>query len=161
MNPERYVPLPTVIVVALVTLILTAVPLPRLIGILRPDFVTVAVIAFAIFSPRSAGLLFGFLMGLALDAFKGVVLGQHALALTTIAFVALNLRLRIRMFSVAQQALVVLFLLALMEFIVFWVDGVTGHPITDGARWLHIVSGALLWLLVPRLIDRLATARRY
>jgi rod shape-determining protein MreD len=150
---------PKVAAIALAALFLTAVPLPRLVAILRPDCAALAVIAFAIFAPRSAGLLFAFLLGLALDAFKGVVLGQHALALTTIAFVTLNLHLRIRMFTIGQQALTVLSLLWLKEFIVFWIDGVTGHAITDGTRWLAVFTGALIWLFVPQLMSRLAARR--
>ena len=150
---------PKVVGIAVAALFLTAVPLPRLIAILRPDFAALAVIAFSIFAPRSAGLFFAFVLGLALDAFKGVVLGQHALALTTLAFVTLNLHLRIRMFTIGQQALTVLSLLWLKEFIVFWIDGVTGHPLTDGARWLAVFTGALVWLFVPQLMNRLLTRR--
>lgn len=159
MSPASGVSFPKVVGVAIAALILTAVPLPRIVAILRPDFAALAVIAFAIFAPRSAGLLFAFLMGLALDAFKGVVLGQHALALTTVAFITLNLHLRIRMFTIGQQALTVLSLLWLKEFIVFWIDGVTGHPITDGARWLAVFTGAVVWLFVPQLMHRLLTRR--
>ncbi len=159
MSPVPGVSFPKVVAVAIAALILTAVPLPRWIAILRPDFVALAVIAFGVFAPRSAGLLFAFLMGLALDAFKGVVLGQHALALVTVSFITLNLHLRIRMFTLGQQALTVLSLLWLKEFIVFWIDGATGHSITDAARWVAVVTGGLIWLFVPQFMTRLLTRR--
>jgi rod shape-determining protein MreD len=159
MSPQPGVSFPKVVAVAIVALILTAVPLPRPVAILRPDFVALTVIAFGVFAPRSAGLLFAFLLGLALDAFKGVVLGQHALALVTISFITLNLHLRIRMFTLSQQALTVLSLLWLKEFIVFWIDGVTGHSVTDATRWLAVLTGALVWPFVPQFMIRLLTRR--
>ena len=32
-------------------------------------------------------------------------------------------------------------------------------PITDGARWLAVFTGALVWLFVPQLMQRLLTRR--
>ena len=63
------------------------------------------------------------------------------------------------MFREGPDVLTVLSLLWLKEFIVFWIDGVTGHPITDGARWLAVFTGAVVWLFVPQLMHRLLTRR--
>jgi rod shape-determining protein MreD len=100
------------------------------------------------------GLLFAWVCGLMVDAFNGVVLGQHALALLLIAYVALHFHLRIRMFPLSQQALTVLSLLWLYEFVLFWIDGVTGHPVTDWGRWLRVLTGAALWPLIAGLYGR-------
>ena len=78
----------------------------------------------------------------ALDAFKGVVLGQHALALCLATYIAIKLHLRIRIFPIWHQALTVFWLLALYQFVLFWIDGVTGHPITNYARWMPAFTGA-------------------
>ena len=56
-------------------------------------------------SPRAGGLTLAFFSGLALDVIHGVVLGQHALALTLMAAWATHLRLRIRVFSMLSQCL--------------------------------------------------------
>jgi hypothetical protein len=39
----------------------------------------------------------------------------------------------------------------------FWIDGVTGHPVTDWARWLPVVTGTLLWPLLTGLLGRLTS----
>lgn len=159
MSSERGVGLLALIGLAAGSLLATVVPLPRLLELVRPDFVALTVLWLCIMTPRQAGLLFAFLCGLALDAFKGVVLGQHALALLTMTFVAMRFHLRIRTFPIGQQALTVLALLWLGEFIVFWIDGVTGHPLTNWGRWLPALAGAAFWPVISGLYGRLLVRR--
>ncbi|HXQ63478.1 MAG TPA: rod shape-determining protein MreD [Steroidobacteraceae bacterium] len=142
---------------ALVALLLSAVPLPRALDVLRPDFLLLLVVWFAVMLPRDGGLLFAWVAGLALDAFRGVVLGENALAFVVVAYLAHRFYLRIRMFPLLQQSLVVLSLLFTYQFLLFWVDGVTGHPLTDWARWLPVLTGALLWPLLTGLLGRLTS----
>ena len=80
--------------------------------------------------PRAGGLALAFFAGLALDVINGVVLGQHALALTLMAAWATHLRLRLRVFSMLSQSLTIFALLTGYQFILFWVDGATGNPVT-------------------------------
>jgi rod shape-determining protein MreD len=93
--------------------------------------------------------------GLALDVIHGVVLGQHALALTLMAAWATHLRLRLRVFSVLSQCLTIFALLTGYQFVLFWVDGATGNPVTTFGRWLAPVIGALLWPLMAGILGRL------
>ena len=145
----------TLAATSLAALVLGALPLPRLVDPLRPDFLLLVVIWFALMMPRAGGLLFAWFAGLALDGFRGVVLGQNALAFVVIAYLVHRFHLRVRMFPLAHQSLVVLSLLWLYQFLLFWIDGVTGHPLTDWARWLPVVTGALLWPLLAGLLSRL------
>ena len=96
-----------------------------------------------------------FIAGLALDVIKGVVLGQHALALTLMAAWATHLRLRLRVFSVLSQSLTIFALLTGYQFILFWVDGATGNPVTNFSRWLAPVIGAVIWPLLAEALGRL------
>ncbi len=87
--------------------------------------------------------------GLALDVIHGVVLGQHALALT------LDGRLG---HASAPAHPRVLGSVAVpddfsrcstgYQFVLFWVDGATGNPVTTFSRWLAPFIGALLWPLL-------------
>ena len=88
---------------ALVALALAVVPLPTAFVAFRPDFLVLVVFYWSIESPRAGGLTLAFMSGLALDVIQGVVLGQHALALTLTAGWATHLRLRIRVFSILSQ----------------------------------------------------------
>ena len=148
-------------VVGLTILALAAsvVPLPDAIELLRPDFVALTVLWFCLLSPRLLGLTYAWCAGLALDGFKGVLLGQHALTLTVIAYLASKLRLQVRAFPPLQQSAVILALLWLHEFLLFWLDGVAGHPVTDWRRWLSVPVGAACWPLITALYSRFASRR--
>ncbi len=136
MRDERIRRLPMALS-ALVALALTVVPLPLALDVLRPDFLVLVVFYWSIESPRAGGLGLAFFAGLALDVVNGVVLGQHALALTLMAAWAMHLRLRLRVFSVLSQSLTIFALLTGYQFILFWVDGATGNPVTSFGRWLR------------------------
>ena len=51
-------------------------------------------------------------------------------ALCLASYITIKLQLRMRIFPVWQQALTVFWLLAVYQFMVFWIDGITGHPVT-------------------------------
>ncbi|MGO9515363.1 MAG: rod shape-determining protein MreD [Steroidobacteraceae bacterium] len=140
---------------ALVALALAVLPLPSALDVLRPDFLVLVVFYWSIESPRAGGLTLAFISGLALDVIKGVVLGQHALALTLMAAWATHLRLRLRVFSVLSQSLTIFALLSGYQFILFWVDGATGNPVTNFGRWLAPVIGAAIWPFLVRTLSRL------
>lgn len=133
---------------ALVALALAVLPLPSVLESFRPDFLVLVVFYWCIESPRAGGLGLAFASGLALDVIHGVVLGQHALALTLMGAWATHLRLRIRVFSVLSQCLTIFALLTGYQFVLFWVDGATGNPVTTFSRWLAPLIGALLWPLL-------------
>jgi rod shape-determining protein MreD len=131
---------------ALVALILTVLPLPPWLDVVRPAFLVLTVIFWSISAPRAGGLAIGFFAGLALDVFQGPVLGEHALALSLITYIVVREHQRIRSKPAIQQALVPIFpLLILYEVVLFMIDGWTGHPVTSPLRWVHTVTGALIW----------------
>lgn len=157
MNAERSAPRPLLYASAIVALLFSVLPLPRVLEWVRPDFLLLVVIWFALMAPRAGGLLFAFSAGVALDAFRGVVLGQYALAFVVVAYLVHRFHLRVRMFSLLQQSLFVLSLLWLYQFVLFWIDGVTGHPVTDWARWLPVLTGTLLWPVLTGFLGRFLT----
>ncbi len=119
-----------------VGLVLAIVPLPGWLDPVRPDLALLAMIYFILTSPRIAGL-------------------GYALGFLLVGYITHKLQLQMRMFPILQQAAIVLVLLGLYHFIVFWIDGLTGHGYTAWVRWLPVVSGALLWPLVVAVGDSL------
>ena len=130
---------------ALLALILTVLPLPWWLDVARPAFLVLTVIYWSVNAPRAGGLAIGFFAGLMLDVFQGPVLGEHALALSLITYIAVREHQRIRSKPAIQQALIVLAALMMYEVVLFMIDGWTGHPVTSPLRWVHTLSGALIW----------------
>src|SRR5207253_2971981 len=89
----------------------------------RHPFVVLVVLYWSVNAPRLGGIALGFFSGFALDVFQGPVLGQHALALSLVAYIAVREAQRIRTKPALQQALVVFGALAVYEFAVFAIDG--------------------------------------
>jgi rod shape-determining protein MreD len=130
---------------AFVALVLTALPLPPWLDVLRPAFLVLLVLYWSVNAPRTGGIALGFFAGLALDVFQGPVLGEHALALSLVTYIAVREHQRIRSKPAIQQALIVLAALIIYEIVLFMIDGWTGHAVTTPLRWVHTLTGALIW----------------
>jgi rod shape-determining protein MreD len=130
---------------AFVALTLTVLPLPPWLDVLRPAFLVLTVLYWSVNAPRTGGIALGFFAGLMLDVFQGPVLGEHALALSLITYIAVREHQRIRSKPALQQALIVLVALVFYEVVLFMIDGWTGHPVTSPLRWVHTLTGALIW----------------
>jgi rod shape-determining protein MreD len=135
-------------------LVLAVVPLPALIAPFRPDWVAVVLIYWSLAAPRRFSLLTAFWMGIALDTLSGALLGQHALALLVVVYLAEHFYLRVRVFPVSQMALIVLILLALYEFMLFWIDGVAGRTVPVIERWAPPLTGTVVWIAMVVLLGR-------
>lgn len=145
---------------ALIALILTVLPLPSSADMVRPQFLVLAVLYWSVNAPRTGDIAFGFFAGLMLDIFQGPVLGEHALALALISYIAVREHQRIRSKPMFQQALIVFAALVVYEFVLFAIDGWTGHPITSPLRWIHTVTGALIWPFAAAMLTYGAGRRR-
>jgi rod shape-determining protein MreD len=138
---------------ALVALILTVLPLPPWLDVIRPAFLVLTVLYWSVNAPRAGGLALGFFAGLLLDIFQGPVLGEHALALSLVTYIAVREHQRIRSKPAIQQALIVFAALVLYEVVLFMIDGWTGHPVTSPLRWVHTVTGALIWPAAAAMLN--------
>ena len=138
----------------MLTLALVAVPLPESVAPLRPDWVAVVLLYWSLMAPRHFSLLTAFWMGIALDTLSGALLGQNALALLLVVYLAEKFHLRLRVFPISQLAITVFLLLGLYEFVLFWIDGMAGRSVPLMQRWGPPLTGTLVWVLLYILFDR-------
>jgi len=149
-----------VFISVLAALVLTILPLPRWLEILRPDLVLLVVIYWSLTAPRVAGLTFAWLCGFGIDVIRGMVLGQHAVAFLLVATITHHFQLRMRIFRIWHQAFAVLLLLAIYQFTVFWIDGIVGEAVVTWLRWIPVLTGALLWPIAVAVMDTWNRRRR-
>ncbi|MFZ9708526.1 MAG: rod shape-determining protein MreD [Steroidobacteraceae bacterium] len=135
-------------------------PLPFFLAVIRPAFAVVAVIFWSLAAPQLGGIALGFITGLALDVYRGVVLGQHALATALVAYFAIRQHLIIRNKSAFEQAIFCAALILLWELTVWLIEGLTGQTSGHWTRWLPIISSALLWPLLANQLVFETRARR-
>lgn len=141
-----------------VALLLTILPIPDWARPFRPQWVTLVLLYWAIALPHRVGVGTGFVVGIVLDVLTGTLLGHHALGLSIVLFVAIQLHQRIRVFPLWQQSLGVLMLLVVEHLLALWVIGATRGAAPDLSYWMVPLIGALLW---PWVFVTLRTVRRH
>jgi rod shape-determining protein MreD len=131
-----------------VALVLTIMPLPDWMRLLRPDWVGLVLIYWCMALPERVGVVSGWVSGLLVDLLTGAMLGQHALALSVVAWLTLRFHQRVRLFPMLQQAATVLVLLILHQLLSLWISRFIGRPGVDWNYWAPSFIGMLIWPLV-------------
>jgi rod shape-determining protein MreD len=119
---------------------------------LVPEFTALVLTFWCVRQPRLVGLGVGWTVGLISDAGNGVLLGQHALAYSVLAFLALWLSRRILWFGPGLQALHVAIMLLVTEGVTVLVRIAAGD---QGPGWAVVIgplAGAALWPTVSWLL---------
>ncbi|MGD1982757.1 MAG: rod shape-determining protein MreD [Chromatiaceae bacterium] len=147
-----------IVITVVVGMLLTILPIPEWARPYRPQWVTLVLIYWAIALPHRVGVGSGFTAGIILDVLTGTLLGQHALGLSVVTFIAIQLHQRIRVFPFWQQSLGVLVLLLVEHLLALWVVGATRGVAPGLSYWLVPVIGALLW---PWVFVTLRKTRRH
>ena len=145
-------PLPVIVTIA-VALMLTMMPLPAAISAFRPDWVTMIVIFWAISVPRSYSVGTAWIVGILVDVTQGTLLGQHALALCSVAFITVRFHLLMRVFPLLQLTATVFALLAVHQFLLFWINGVAGVNAPSVSYWGPVLTSTLIWPLLYTLLS--------
>ena len=119
---------------------------------LVPEFASLVLTFWCVRQPRLVGLGIGWTIGLISDAGNGVLLGQHALAYSVLAFLAVWLSRRILWFGPGLQAVHVAAMLLAAEGVTVVVrlaagDQMPGWPVIVGP-----LAGAALWPTVSWLL---------
>lgn len=119
---------------------------------LVPDFVALVLTFWCVRQPRLIGLGIGWMLGLLSDAGNGVLLGQHALAYSLLAFLSIWLSRRILWFGPGLQALHVAALLLVVQGAVVLVRVATGAEFPGWPIVVGPIAGAMLWPMVSWLL---------
>ncbi len=126
-------------------LALSVWPLPDAVRPFWPAWTALILVYWSLALPHRVNVGTFWFVGILLDALKGALLGEHALALAVLAFVTTRWHLQVRVFPVSQQILFVALLLALYEFLLFWIRGIAGASQPLFYSIAPIVTGALVW----------------
>jgi len=138
--------------------LLAIVPFPEWAMNYRPEWVPMVLIYWALALPYRVGIGSAWAAGLVLDVLEGSTLGVNALALVVVAYVALSLHLRMRMFSTLKQSGLVLALVGLNLMLCNWLQIVTGQSVSSNLMFLMAaVTSAVIW---PSLFQLLRQIRR-
>lgn len=134
---------------------LTILPLPNWADAYRPQWVALVLIFWCLTRPRQVGVFWAFGIGLLQDVVSGAVLGENALTLAVVAFLAIELHPRILPFPPWQQTLSVWLLLVVERLLSLWILGATGQPTPTLSYWLPTFVSAMLWPALSALLRKI------
>jgi rod shape-determining protein MreD len=117
-----------------------------------PDFVALVIAFWCVRQPRLVGLGVAWTIGLLADAGNGVLLGQHALAYSLLAFLCVWLSRRILWFGPMLQSLHIALILLVTQAAVLVVRLAAGDAFPGWAIWIGPLLGAALWPVVTWLL---------
>lgn len=120
----------------------------------RPSWVVLVMIYWLVAMPEQVGVGYAWLVGLVMDGLGGGVLGQQALSLSLIAYVCSVIYQRMRMFSLLQQAFMVLVLVGLHQLIYHWMHNLRGTAIQGFWYLMPAVVSAFCWPFLRYLLGR-------
>ena len=141
-------------------LLLMLVPLPGVLEPFKPYWPALVLLYWALESEDRVTLGLAFMVGLGADLLNGVVLGEQALRLCALVFIALRFRSRLRFFPMWQQALAVLALLLNDRILLLLVRVLAGASLPPASWWISPFVGAALWPFLFLLLDDLRARLR-
>ncbi len=129
--------------------VLAIVPVPVWLELWRPDWVALVPVYWVLALPHRIGLFTAWIVGFLLDVLEGNLLGLNSMVLTAMAYIALTLYQRLRMFTPLQQSMIMLLMVGSGQLFIFWVQAATGRNTADNLMFImSALTSALLWPLV-------------
>lgn len=124
----------------------TVLPLPEWLEAYRPQWVALVVIYWVMALPHRIGLFTAWVAGFLLDVLEGSLLGLNALALALVAYLALSLYQRMRMFTAIQQSSTVMILVGIHQLLSFWVLTANNQNTAPNLIFMiSALSSAIVW----------------
>lgn len=120
--------------------------------ILRPDFVLVTVLFWALHQPARIGFGAAFFFGLLADFQDGAVFGQHATAYVVGVYLVLFLRLRLLQFDAFRQAAQLFPILLAVQATMLLIGWLSVNPPGGLAILMPVLGSTVLWYLVAQLV---------
>ena len=140
-----------------VALLVSALPMPESVAFWRPAWVALILVYWCMAAPDRVGVVVGWTIGLLLDAMTGTLLGQHALGLSIVAYIAHRTHRRVRALPLWRQMLTIFGLVFLYQILILWSNGIRGISVVVSAYWASPFVSMLLWpwvFIVLRAIRR-------
>jgi rod shape-determining protein MreD len=141
----------------LTALVFAVMPIPLWAEPFRPDWVGLVLLYWCMAAPERVSVGTGWVVGLILDVLYGSILGLHALSKSLLAYAAIKLHLKLRMFPRWQQAVAVFVLLLLNQLLILWIRGAIGKAPETISYFSPSVVGMVIW---PWLFVILRDVRR-
>ena len=141
-----------------VAALFTVLPLPDWLEAYRPEWFALVMIYWVIALPDRIGLFTAWIAGFFLDVLEGSLLGLNALVLALVAYLALSLYQRMRLFTAVQQSSTILILVGIHQLLSFWV--LTANSQNTAPNLIFMISALSSAIFWPFVFIALRSVRR-
>ena len=159
MDRPPVVPVGIIVATFVAAFVLTGLPMAEWAAPWRPPWVALVLLYWCFAVPERVGILAGWGCGLILDVLVGTLMGQHALALAVVAWIARRIYRRVRLLPLWQQGLSVFGVMVVDQLIVSWITGMRGLPVEALAHLSVPLAAAVVWPWIFLILRRIR--RRY
>lgn len=130
--------------------VLTITPVSESWNWMMPEWMALMLIYWSLQEPERVGVTTGWCIGLLMDVMKGSVLGQYALSMAIVVYLAQLFKHRMTFFPLWQQAIVVLVVMGLGQLSLLMVQWMMGHPPASLLFWSSTLTSTLIWPWMSR-----------
>jgi rod shape-determining protein MreD len=138
----------------LIACILQMIPLPTWVAWLRPEWLLLVLIFWAIYLPERVGLNIAFMLGILMDLLMGTLLGENALAFVFIAYFMMRFSRRIELFPLWQQSVIMLLFMLIFQSYKFIIWRLLYGEGVEPLYWVSALITAFLWPWVYSVLSR-------
>ena len=132
--------------------LLNLLPLEGIVRWIFPDFVAMILLYWCIHQPARVGIGAAWVFGILMDVADGTLFGEHALAYSLMAYIALLLRRRMSMMSIDYQFTHVTLIILIMQAVIVLTGLIAKGIFVGWAYFLSSVTAGLLWPLLAHLL---------
>jgi rod shape-determining protein MreD len=142
---------------------LTVVSLPNVLAMFRPLWIVCLMLYIQVTFPRHFHMIGVLMLGIVLDVLCATVLGEHAFALSLVAWCVSGRVKRFKFFTMIQQMAWVLGLSTIYQLTMLILNVVFGHMNGALATMLPVLLTTLMWPVFKTILDRvlILSPKRY
>ncbi len=140
------------IITFIMAICLSIIALPDWANWLRPEWVVLVLCFWILKYPQKYNLGLAWTVGLLLDALYGTVLGEHALAMTIVAFLIYRFQRIINHYPVWFQGIFIMLCGFAYNMILFLLQWALGHGVHDWRFWITPLLSCVLWPFVSEAL---------
>lgn len=130
-------------ITVIVAMLLMMLPMPDSWRALRPEWLLLTLMYWAMALPHRVGVGFAWVVGLLMDVMTGGALGVLAFSYALVIYMILHFHLQLRQFPVWQQALSLMAMILVVQI----VNVVVSPSLAGWHVWLPAISSTILWPL--------------
>lgn len=135
----------TIVLSFVAAIMLMLLPLPEWVSWYEPQWILLVLLFWLITFPQKINMGTAWCIGLLMDALNGSLLGEHAFAVTAVAYVALVNYRKIKVAPMITQSVFIFGLVFFYQMIIFIIQGLIGQMPMSMDYWLSSVTSMLFW----------------